>query len=109
MSRSRNPRNRNGNARRKLREYYRHSATVCAICGRPLDWTITDHLSPDYPVIDEVIPLWAWPEDMRQRVATSVDTTQAVHRHCNATKGGSIPGQEKRDNTKAPVRVSQAY
>lgn len=99
-----------GTARKKLRAYWKSCAEICPLCGERLDWSLKDPLDPMYPVIDEKIPLKYWPEEMRHKVATSIETTQAVHRHCNAEKGAKMPSDlGKATKKRGPIRVSQAY
>lgn len=90
-----NPRYKNGNARRKARARFRAMGAPCAICGGrlgPIDYDapVTAPLSF---VIDEIKPISKWrlfgyasPE----AAAQDPDNIQPAHRCCNAKKGARV-------------------
>ena len=88
-----NPRNRNGAARRKLRDRLRAEQRGCWICrafGRP------DRIDYDLPAghpmcfeVDERKPISRWREfgyASAQQCALDYSNTDAVHRRCNQWK-----------------------
>ena len=85
-----NPRSKNGNARRKLRARFKAMGLPCAICGRPIDYTVpSDSKHPDSFVIDEIHPVSRWREfgyDSPTAAALDWDNVQAVHYLCNQKK-----------------------
>lgn len=101
---TKNVRQGNGNARRKLRAWLMAQGLPCAICGKPINYTLpAGH--PDAFEVDEVVPVsrywlrlynaqrhcWAGPFESGQAAALSQDNVQATHRHCNREKSNKIP------------------
>ena len=83
-----NPRNRNGHARRKLRNRVRSLGLPCAICGRPIDYT----LPPGHPMsyeLDEICPVAIGGDPLDPR------NVQPAHRICNERKGASVGALKK--------------
>ena len=84
-----NPRNANGAARRRIRARHRAIGAPCALCGKPIDYSLGMVTTPDgkrrpHPmsfVVDEIVPVskGGSPIDM--------ENTQAAHWICNARKG----------------------
>ena len=57
-----NPRQSNGNLRRKNRARIKARGEPCYLCGRPIDYSRNDTADPYSWVIDEVIPVSRWRE-----------------------------------------------
>lgn len=81
----RDPRQANGNARRKLRARLRAEGRPCHICGMPIDYT----LPPGDPwsfEVDEIVPV--------SRGGSPYDyaNVDAAHRICNQRRGNRMPG-----------------
>ena len=96
MSR-RNPRQANGNLRRKYRERFRAMAAPCGICrGRlgPIDYAApSDSAHPFSFVIDEVRPVSRWREfgyDSPEAAAKDWSNLQPAHWCCNAAKSNKV-------------------
>ena len=94
MAAGRNPRQSNGNARRKLAARLRAEGRGCWICrafGRPdaIDYT----LPPGHPLafeVDELNPVSRWQEfGYTSAAACALDysNVDAAHRRCNQWKG----------------------
>ena len=89
-----NPRNRNGNFRRKVRLLFRKERRVCALCGRPIHYE--EPSSPQYPlslVVDEIKPISRWREfgyDSPRAAAEDMDNLQAAHYICNQIKSNHV-------------------
>lgn len=80
-----NPRSRNGHRRRSLRKKVAALGMPCAICGKPIDYS----LPPGHPMsyeLDEIVPvaLGGSPFDP--------GNVQPSHRICNERKGASTKG-----------------
>ena len=74
------PRNANGHRRRKLRERVKSLGMPCALCGKPIDYS----LPPMHPMsyeLDEIVPV------SRGGDPLDFDNVQATHRICNERKG----------------------
>ena len=85
-----NPRQANGNLRRKNRARIKARGDVCYLCGRPIDYTRNDASDPLSWVIDEVVPVSRWREfgyQSPRAVAEDFQNLRAAHRVCNARKG----------------------
>ena len=97
-----NPRSSNGAARRKIRERWRAIGAPCALCGKPIDYSlgmITDQRTgkkrphPMSFVVDEKIPVSRFREggfDSATQAAITFSNTQPAHWICNARKGNGI-------------------
>ena len=75
-----NPRRRNGHRRNQLRDKVARMGLPCALCGRPIDYT----LPPGHPwcyELDEIIPV--------SKGGNPLDpaNVQPAHRRCNQLKG----------------------
>ena len=84
-----NPRNQNGNLRRKNRARIKARGDVCYLCGRTIDYDRTAPTDPMSWVIDEVIPVSRWKEfgySSPRAVAEDFNNLRAAHRLCNARK-----------------------
>lgn len=70
----------NGNARRKLRKRVASLGLPCALCGKPIDYS----LPPGHPMsyeLDEAVPLALGGDPLDPR------NVQPAHRICNERKG----------------------
>lgn len=85
-----NPRHRNGSARRKIVARWRSLGEPCAICGKPIDYSlgmITDPMTgrrrphPMSFVVDEIVPV------SRGGSPIAWDNTRPAHWICNARRG----------------------
>lgn len=93
-----NPRNRNGNLRRKNRARFKAMDAPCGICqGRlgPIHYDEpSDAAHPLSFVIDEIKPISRYKEfgyGSRREAAEDWDNLQAAHYICNQKKGAKIP------------------
>ena len=93
-----NPRYKNGSARRKIRARLKAIGAPCALCGRPIDYSlgyITDRNGKKHPhpmmfVVDEKIPVSRYTEggyESPTQAALDWSNVQAAHYICNARKG----------------------
>lgn len=75
----------NGNARRKVRAWLAAQGRPCAICGRPIDYSLPagDPMSFE---VDEIVPV--------SRGGSPIDCSnvQPAHRICNQRRGNRMPG-----------------
>lgn len=90
-----NPRRKNGNKRNKQRKILMARYDECPLCGLPLDKTLTNHLDPMYPVIDEIIPI-------SRGGILELSNMQLVHRRCNAIKGNKLISELSIKNGRPP-------
>lgn len=97
-----NPRSANGAARRKIRDRWRAMGEPCAICGRPIDYSLgmvrDPHTGKTRPhpmsfVVDEIVPIRFGGSPI------SMDNTRPAHWICNARRGDGT-------RTKAPTRLA---
>ena len=83
------PRNRNGNARRKLRARLRAEGRPCHICGQPIDYSLPAGHPWSFEV-DEIVPVSKGGSPLdRGNVAPA-------HRICNQKRGNKPVGAERR-------------
>lgn len=103
-----NPRYANGSARRKIRERWRAIGAPCALCGKPIDYSLgyivgrdgKKHPHPMSFVVDEKIPISRYREggyESPTQAALDFSNTQPAHYMCNARKG----------NGRKPKKVTQ--
>lgn len=78
-----NPRYSNGNARRKLRAYWRDQGLPCALCHRPIDYALPARDPMSFEV-DEIVPVSLGGDPY------SIGNTQPVHRACNLRKSNRV-------------------
>lgn len=92
-----NPRRSNGSARNKIRQRWRSIGAPCALCGKPIDYslgmiTVNGKKRP-HPmsfVVDEIIPISRYREggfESPEQAALCFENTQPAHYICNARKG----------------------
>ena len=84
-----NPRYANGNARRKLRNRVRSLGLPCAICGKPIDYSLPARHPMSYE-LDEVLPVALGGDPLDPL------NVQPTHRICNERKGVSHGAPSKR-------------
>ena len=98
-----NPRQSNGNLRRKNRSRIKARGDVCYLCGRPIDYNRNEASDPWSWVIDETIPVSRWREfgyPSPRAVAEDFNNLRAAHRICNARKGNKTIDELRRKSTK---------
>lgn len=101
-----NPRNANGNARRKLRARVKAMGLPCHICGRPIDYGLPAG-DPWSFEVDEIRPVSRWREfgyPSPTACALDPDNVAPAHRICNERRGNATL-QKKRIET---VREQEA-
>ena len=96
----RNARVSNGNARRKVRLYWRAQQLPCAICGRAIDYELPAGHPWSFEV-DEIVPV------SRGGDPLSLDNTQPAHRTCNLRKSNSMQGDAQARHL--PISHSRAW
>lgn len=82
-----NPRNANGNARRKLRARLRAEGRPCHICGLPIDYSLPAG-DPWSFEVDEMVPV------SRGGDPLDYSNVDASHRICNQRRGNRMDGDE---------------
>lgn len=70
---------RNTTIRDRHRKAIARTQPPCALCGQPIDYTLTDHLHPDAYVVDHIIPIAKGGPD-------TLANKQPAHRNCNRAK-----------------------
>lgn len=76
----RNPRYSNGARRRAIRERWRSIGAPCALCGKPIDYTLPARHPMSFEV-DEIVPVSKGGDPL------DFSNTQPAHRICNQRKG----------------------
>lgn len=74
-----NPRRANGTKRDAIARRWRNIGAPCAICGRPIDYTLPPYQPGSFEV-DEIVPVRAGGDPL------DFSNTQPVHRQCNQWK-----------------------
>lgn len=86
-----NPRWKTGK-RRKYQQRFRSMGLPCAICGRPIDYSLP-FMDPWAFVIDEKIPVKYWQQagySSPSECADDWNNLQPAHRRCNSMKGAKL-------------------
>ena len=76
----RNPRYANGHRRRAIRDRWRSIGAPCALCGKPIDYSLPAGHPMSFEV-DEVVPVGKGGDPL------DFGNTQPCHRLCNQGKG----------------------
>lgn len=76
---------RSSTARNKRRAIVRKGQPPCWLCGKPIDYTITDHLDPMSFVVDHAVAL-------AQGGTDTPDNWRPAHRSCNSAKSDRLDG-----------------
>lgn len=98
-----NPRVSNGSARRKVREWLRSQGNPCAICGRPIDYSLPAG-DPWSFECDEVVPV------SRGGSPVERSNVQATHRICNERRGNRTMDEVRgRGSASLPHRTSREW
>lgn len=90
-----NARRSNGHARTKLRNSVKAMGLPCAICGRPIDYSLKAGDPWSYE-LDEIHPVSRWQEfgyASKQAAALDPANVQPTHRICNQRKGANLHGE----------------
>lgn len=82
-----NPRNANGHRRRELRKRVKSLGLPCAICGKPIDYSLPAGHPMSYE-LDEILPVALGGDPL------DASNVQPAHRICNERKGSRV--QENR-------------
>lgn len=94
-----NPRNQNGNLRRKHRARFKAMGLPCHICGRPIHYDEpSDSKHPYSFVIDEVIPIskaHQFGYSSQREAAEDWNNLAPAHYACNAMKSNKLPNDRK--------------
>lgn len=73
---------RRGSRWRKLVRTIRNRRGDCALCGQPIDYSITDPYDPGAFTVDHKLSWIGYPE-----LREDLGNLQAAHRRCNLAKG----------------------
>lgn len=93
MSSRPNPRRANGHRRSELRAWLAAQQLPCALCGRPIDYSLTTWTDPKdgkvkrHPMsfeVDEVVPVSLGGDPLDR------SNVQPAHRICNQRKGNGL-------------------
>lgn len=94
---------RSGGAWRRKRAMFRRRCErdnlPCALCGKPIDYTLTGK-QPQAFNVDHIIPLSQLPEGDRRR--EDMSNFSPTHMSCNVRKGNGLP-PPKQSPTLKPV------
>jgi len=94
-----NPRKSNGNRRRKIKARLKAQQLPCALCGKPIDYSLTTYVDPTdgkrkpHPMsftIDERVPVSRYAEggySSPEEAALDVANCQPAHWICNVRAG----------------------
>ena len=99
-----NPRYANGHRRRKIRDRIRARGDVCAVCGRPIDYSLPPGDDWSFEV-DEIVSVWKGGDPL------DLSNCQAVHRICNRAKYQQerAEAEERRNAAPKPVKASRKW
>lgn len=106
-----NPRYRNGARRRKLRARLKAQGLPCALCGKPIDYTLPARHPMSFEV-DEIVPVSRYREggySSPEQCALDPSNLRPAHRICNQrrgnarnTPGTALRGHESRNGAPSP-------
>lgn len=107
-----NPRNKNGNLRRKHRARFKAMAAPCGICkGRLGPIHYDEPSNAKHPlsfVIDEIIPVSRYRlggYDSKEACANDFNNLQAAHWVCNAKKSNKLPQNGQNDHIVKKITI----
>lgn len=89
--------------RDQLRLRFKAMGLPCAICGLPIDYSLTTYVDPKdgkvkpHPMrfeLDEIVPVSRLDPSQRKSAACDVSNVQPVHRICNQRKGNRMPNDD---------------
>lgn len=107
-----NPRNKNGNLRRKNRARLKAMGLPCYLCNRPIHYDEpSDFRHPFSFVIDEVIPVSRWQEfgySSPEAVANDFSNLRACHYICNANKSNRTLNEMQRGTRGKTIHTRNA-
>ena len=114
-----NPRRASSSRRNKARGVVFARGLPCAICGRPIDYSIPYRVRvgdrwvypDDAPELDEIIPVSRWregPWSSPEECALDPENHQAVHRGCNRAKSNRYIGAKPYE-PKKPVQTLKKH
>lgn len=100
---STNPRTSNGHVRRENRRWLASLGFDCAICHKPIDYSLPAG-DPYAFEMDECVPVskfwlrlyneqqqcWCGPYDSAKQAALARENMRATHRHCNRERSNSV-------------------
>lgn len=94
-----NPRQAHRAARKALKARIASRGEACAICGRPIDYSLPQGHPLCYE-LDEKVPLSLIHPAMREKAALDPDNVQPVHRICNERRGNALTSAPKTKRNK---------
>ena len=107
-----NPRYANGARRREIRRWLMATQDVCAICGQPIDKSLTTYVDPKdgrakrHPMsfeVDEIVPVSKGGDPLDRR------NVQAAHRICNQRRGNGDRAARPSRPAGAPLSRSREW
>lgn len=110
---SSNPRNKNGNLRRKNKARLKAMGMPCYICGKPIHYDeVSCYQNPFSFVVDEEIPVSRWREfgyDSPEAVANDFNNLRSAHYICNLMKSNrTFKELKQKQNGKQKMRTPNA-
>lgn len=99
-----NPCNANASRRRKIRARIAARGEPCAICGRPIDYSLPAGNDWSFEV-DEIVSRWRGGDPL------DIDNCQPVHRVCNRIKYQQerTEAEQKRHTPPIPPKASRSW
>lgn len=95
-----NPRQAHKAARKALKARIATRGLPCAICGKPIDYSLPQGHPYCYE-LDEKIPLSLIHPSMRERAALDPENVQPTHRICNERRGNALTSEPRTKRVKA--------
>lgn len=103
-----NPRRSNGTLRNKLRKRMAAHQGPCALCGRPIDYTLP--AGDDWSFeLDEIVPVSRYQEGgyaTPEQCALDPANHQPAHRICNRAKSNKMMKDEGKESLQASICTS---
>lgn len=109
---TKNPRRVQGYKRDQLRKRVASWGLPCAICGQPIDYTLTTWIDPKdgrrkrHPLsyeLDEIVPI------SKGGSHVDIDNVQPTHRICNQKKGSRTVPQKPREPARDALPTSRDW